>query len=181
MLSRENAVVVFVDIQGKLATLMHHRDRTFANLVRMAKAAEALELPVLWNEQLPDKLGETFPDLKETLTATGKNPLIKSCFSCCGNESFNDHLSQTKRKQVLLTGIETHICVYQTAVDLIERGYEVFVVIDAVDSRFEYNYHLGLQRMNELGCRMTSVEMCLFEMMGAATGDTFKKIVKIIK
>ena len=181
MLSRENAVVVFVDIQGKLATLMHHKERTFANLVRLVHAADALELPVIWNEQLPDKLGETFPELKAALAEHGQQPLVKSCFSCCGNESFNDALAATGRKQVLLTGIETHICVHQTAVDLVKRGYEVHVVIDAVDSRFEYNYHLGLQRMTELGCKMTSLEMSLFEMMGAAQGETFRKIVKIIK
>ena len=78
-------------------------------------------------------------------------------------------------------GIETHICVYQTAVDLVAKGFEVHVVIDAVSSRFDYNYHLGLQRMSEAGCTMTSVEMSLFEMMGVAEGDTFKKIVKILK
>ena len=179
MLSKENTVVVFVDIQGKLATLMHERERLFANLVRMAQAAKFMELPIIWNEQLPDKLGTTIPQLAEALA--DHKPVVKSCFSCCGNETFNDLLGETKRKQVLLMGIETHICVYQTAIDLLARGFEVHVVIDAVSSRFDYNYHLGLQRMSEAGCRMTSVEMGLFEMMGVAQGDLFKQIVKILK
>jgi nicotinamidase-related amidase len=179
MLSKENTVVVYVDIQGKLATLMYERERLFANLVRMAHAAKVMALPILWNEQLPDKLGTTIPELTEVLS--DHKPLIKSCFSCCGNETFNDLLYETRRKQVLLMGIETHICVYQTAVDLLAKGFEVHVVIDAVSSRFDYNYHLGLQRMNEAGCRMTSVELSLFEMMGVAEGDTFRRIVKILK
>ena len=98
MLSKENTLVVFVDIQGKLATLMHERERLFANLVRMAQAARVLDLPILWNEQLPDKLGPTIPELAEALA--DHKPVIKSCFSCCGNETFNDLLCETKRKQV---------------------------------------------------------------------------------
>lgn len=179
MLSKENAVVVFVDIQGKLATLMYEKDRLFANLVRMAQAARVMGLPIIWNEQLPDKLGTTIPELVAALP--DHKPVIKSCFSCCGNETFNDLLYETKRKQVILMGIETHICVYQTAVDLRAKGFEVHVLIDAVSSRFDYNYHLGLQRMSEIGCTMSSVEMALFEMMGVAEGDLFKQIVKILK
>lgn len=179
MLNAENAVLVYVDIQGKLATLMYEKDRLFTNLVRMSRAARLLNIPIIWNEQLPDKLGETIPELKEALS--DMQPLIKKAFSCCGNPAFTGQLAQMGRKQVLLTGIETHICVYQSAVDLVKAGYEVHVLIDAVSSRFEHNYRLGLDRMKDAGATLSSVEMALFEMMEEAGTDTFREVVKLLK
>ncbi|MBD3257504.1 isochorismatase family protein [candidate division GN15 bacterium] len=179
MLQAKDAVLVIVDIQGKLATLMHHKDRLFANVVRMVRAARLLEMPILWNEQLPDKLGETAPEIKEALSDS--EPMVKGTFSCCDNPAFVERLEATGRKTVLLTGIETHICVYQTAKHLIDRGFDVQLIIDAVDSRLEHNYHLGVKRIDDAGATLTSVEMCLFEMFKEAKGDLFREIVKIVK
>jgi nicotinamidase-related amidase len=179
MLNAENAVLVYVDIQGKLATLMYEKERLFANLVRMSRAARLLNIPIIWNEQLPDKLGETIPELKAALS--DMQPLVKKAFSCCGNPAFTGQLARMGRKQILLTGIETHICVYQSAVDLVEAGYEVHVLIDAVSSRFEHNYRLGLDRMKDAGAKLSSVEMALFEMMEEAGTDTFREVVKLLK
>ena len=179
MLQADKSILVIVDIQGRLATLMYKKDRLFVNVVRMVKASRVLDIPVLWNEQLPDKLGETVPEIKAALT--DMSPLVKSTFSCCDNPTFVEQLKATGRKQVLLTGIETHICVYQTAMHLIEQGFEVHLLIDAVSSRFEYNYHLGVQRIKDAGGILTSVEMALFEMFKVAQGDKFKEIVKIVK
>ncbi|MBD3403310.1 isochorismatase family protein [candidate division GN15 bacterium] len=181
MLKPETTALVFVDIQGKLATLMYEKDRLFANLVRMARGAHALDIPIIWNEQLPDKLGETIPELKETLESLDKQPLIKKHFSACGNPDFVKTLEATGRKDVLLTGIETHICVYQSAIDLLESGYNVHLVIDATSSRLEHNYHLGVQRIKDAGAVLTSVEMCLLELQEIAEGDRFRELIKIIK
>ena len=105
----------------------------------------------------------------------------KMSFSCCGNEEYMQKLDELKRNQVLVAGIETHICVYQTAIDLIDEEYEVQVVADAVSSRTPENKELGLKRMYDAGAQITSVEMALFEMLGKAEGPQFKEILKIVK
>lgn len=179
MLTSDKAVLVIVDVQGKLATLMKDKEILFENLVRMAQAAKVLGIPIIWNEQVPEKLGETIAPLKEVLT--GNTPLPKVTFSCCGNPAFMDKLKATGRKQVILVGIETHICVYQTALDLIKNDHEVHLVVDAVSSRFKSNRRVGIERMKEAGAILTTVEMSLFEMIGQAEGEKFKQIAKIVK
>lgn len=179
MLDRSKAVLVIVDVQGKLAQLMHEKEIFFANVNRMIKAAKLLDIPIIWNEQLPNKLGETTPEAKDQLE--GHNPLIKSSFSCCGNTDFNSALAESGRKQVLLTGMETHICVYQTARDLLRDGYEVHLISDAISSRIATNKTVGIEAMRELGAKLSSVEMALFEMFNVAEGDDFRELVKIVK
>ena len=179
MLRKENAVLIVIDVQGKLATLMHEKENLFANVIRMIRGAKVLDLPVVWTEQLPDKLGDTSPEIKQELE--GLKPLVKKTFSCCGDSAFLQELKRLGRKQVLLTGIETHVCVYQTAMDLLKSGYEVYLVRDAVSSRIEYNYHLGVERIKDAGAALTSVEMSLFELLRVAEGEQFKKIINIVK
>lgn len=180
MLDKQKAVLVVVDVQGKLATLMYESERLFANVNRMIDGARALGIPVIYTEQLPDKLGPTVPQVKEHLHDI--EPYIKRTFSCCGDPNFVAALKDTGRTQIFLVGIETHVCVYQTAVDLIEDGlYQVYLVQDAVSSRIDYNYHLGVQRIKETGAILTSVEMALFEMLEVAEGESFKKIIQIVK
>lgn len=179
MLKADKAVLTIVDVQGKLATLMKDKDILFDNLVRMIHGAKALNIPIIWNEQVPEKLGETIAPLKEILIDNA--PLPKVSFSCCGNPAFMERLKSSGRKQVILVGIETHICVYQTALDLIENGYEVHLVVDAVSSRYEVNKHVGVERMKVAGAVLTTVEMSLFEMLGKAEGEKFKEIAKIVK
>lgn len=179
MLTAENAVLNIIDIQGRLATLMYRRDDLYANVNRIIKACGVLDIPVIWNEQLPDKLGETAPEIKQTLE--GHQPVIKPCFSCCGHEPFNEQLQSLGRNQVILTGIETHICVYQTARDLLRAGYKVHVLADCVSSRVELNYRVGLDRMRDEGAIVSCVEMALFEIMGTAGTETFRQVVKLLK
>lgn len=178
MLEKDKAALVVVDVQGKLATLMHEKESFYKNVTRMIKGAEVLGLPVLWTEQLPDKLGETLPEIKQHLSG---EPLVKKTFSCCGDPQFNSNLEATGRKQVLLTGMETHVCVYQTAMDLLGQGYEVYLVSDAVSSRFAQNKELGVRRLADAGVLLTSVEMALFEMLVVAEGDQFKQVIQIVK
>ncbi len=179
MLKKDNATLVIVDVQGKLATLMHGREDFYANVVRMIKGAQVLEMPVLWNEQLPDKLGATIDEIKDALP--GMAPLVKKSFSCCGNGEFSSKLKETGRNQVVLVGMETHVCVYQTAMDLLEQGFEVYVIADAVSSRSADNKHIGLEAMRDAGANISCVEMALFEMLEVAEGDQFKQAIKIVK
>ncbi len=179
MLTRENTDLIIVDVQGKLAELMHDRDTLFANLQRLAKGAKVLGLPILWNEQIPEKLGPTIAPLRELLCDL--QPMPKNSFSCCGSPAFLEALEQTGRRQTLLAGIETHVCVYQTALDLLERGYQVQVVGDAVSSRVAHNKEIALQRMKDAGAQITSTEMALFELLRKAEGPAFSEIIKIVK
>jgi nicotinamidase-related amidase len=179
MLTKENAILVVVDIQGKLATLMYEKDRLYTSVNRMIEGARVLDIPIIWTEQLPDKLGVTDPEISAHLS--DMKPLVKKTFSCCGDPAFMDKIRSLNRRQILLTGIETHICVYQTAADLLKAGYEVYLVRDAVSSRIPDNYSLGVDRIKELGATLTSVEMSLFEMMKVAEGDQFKQVVKLLK
>ncbi|MDF1543944.1 MAG: hydrolase [bacterium] len=179
MLEKENAVLTVIDVQGKLAALMQKHESLFTNVNRMIKAANVLDIPIVWTEQIPDKLGETVPEIKKNLDPDSL--LTKTTFSCCGGPGFNERLQELGRNQVLVTGIEAHVCVYQTSLDLLKNGYEVHLVKDAVSSRIKSNYRLGVERIKEAGATMTSVEMSLFEMLKVAQGDEFKEIIRIVK
>jgi len=180
MLSVDNTVLVVIDMQGKLAEIMHDKENLFANLERIIKGVLVLDLPIIWTEQVPEKLGPTLPQFSELLTGSS-NPIPKSSFSCCGVASFTDALESSGRKQILMTGIEAHVCVYQTTLDLLANGYEVQIVTDAVSSRTPENRNLALNRVKDAGAILTSTEMALFELLRVAEGPQFKQIAKIVK
>jgi nicotinamidase-related amidase len=179
MLTPEQTVLVIVDVQGKLAQLMFNRDALFDNLRRMAEGARALNLPVLWTEQNPRGMGPTIAELSPLIGGDGAIP--KMAFGCCGEPAFMTRLEETGRRQVLLAGIETHVCMFQTAAQLTERGYAVHVAGDAVSSRSEANYRIGLERMRRAGAEITSVESALFEIMGTADHPAFRDVLKIVR
>ena len=178
MLSRENAVVVLVDLQEKLARAMHEPDRVARECARLLAGARALKLPVLCTEQNPLGLGRTLPEAAALLDAP---PIPKRSFSCLGEAAFRDALAKCGRRQVLLAGIEAHVCVYQTAADLLAAGWEVHAVCDAVSSRTSENRQVGLAKMQAAGAHLTSVETALFELLRVAEGPEFKEILRIVK
>lgn len=179
MLKSEKTALIVVDVQGKLAQLMHGKQVLFENLQKIIKGMKVMGIPILWVEQNPEGLGPTIPEVSELLT--GINPISKSSFSSCKNEHFIQALKAANRNQILIAGIEAHICVYQTAMNLVESGYEVEVVTDAVSSRTIENKTLALQKMNSAGVALTSTEMALFELLEVAEGEHFKEILKIVK
>lgn len=140
---------------------------------------QIFQIPVLLSEQNPARLGPTIPEITSLLTDAA--PVSKMSFSCCGDKIFMQQLEALNRKQIVISGIETHVCVYQTAVHLVEMGYEVQVVTDAVSSRTLENKQIGLQRMKDCGVILTSVETALFELLGVAEGESFKAILQIVK
>jgi nicotinamidase-related amidase len=180
MLNIDHTALLVIDVQGKLAQLMHDKEKLFANLARIIRGARVLELPIIWTEQVPEKLGQTTPEIADLLDGSVA-PLSKASFSCCGAPPFMTELQALNRKQLLLTGIETHICLYQTSVDLLKMGYEVQVVADAVSSRTAENKQVGLARIKAAGAVITSTEMALFELLRMAEGDQFRQIAKIVK
>ncbi|MGM9945446.1 MAG: hydrolase, partial [Lysinibacillus sp.] len=173
MLTKEDTVLVLVDIQGKLANIVDKSEFIIDNIVRVVKGANVLELPILWLEQYPKGLGPTVEAIANEIDGT---PIEKITFSAYDNEEFVQKLEATGRKKVLLAGIETHICVYQTAAHLLANGYEVEVLADCVSSRTAENCEVGVQKMMQLGAKITSVEMALMEMQVIAKGDAFKAI-----
>ena len=179
MLKAEDATLVIIDVQGKLAELMYEKNKFFENMVKIVKCADVLDVPILWNEQLPDKLGSTIPQLQDILG--GLKPLAKDTFSCCGNHNFTQKLISLNHNQVLLCGMETHVCVYQTAVDLLQSGYEIYLLADAVSSRTYENKHIGIEAIKDAGAKITCTEMAVFEMLQIAKGDKFKQVIKIVK
>ena len=179
MLSQEQTVLVVVDVQGRLAQAMHEKEALFRNLQRIIRGAQVLGLPILWCEQNPAGLGLTIPEVAGLLA--GQNPIVKMSFSCCGSEPFRQALTAANRKQVLLIGIEAHVCIYLTAADLVESGYEVQVVADAVSSRTLENKQIGLARVGAVGAGVTCTETALFELLRTAEEPKFREIVKLLK
>ncbi|MGC8657688.1 MAG: hydrolase [Desulfomonilaceae bacterium] len=179
MLTIDGTVLVVIDIQEKLAKAMHDRENLVKNASQMVNGARILGVPVIWTEQNPAGLGPTVPKVREFLGDSP--PVIKLSFSCCGEPKFVEALNSYAKKQVLILGIECHVCVFQTAIDLLTKGYEVHVVSDAVSSRTLENRLVGLERLKQAGAVITSVEMALFEMLKVAEGVRFKQILKIVK
>ena len=178
MLTKDETVLVLIDIQGKLAQIVDKSESVIDHILRVVKGAKVLELPILWLEQYPKGLGPTVQAIADEV---GGEPIEKITFSAYDTEAFVQKLKATGRKKVLLAGIETHICVYQTAAHLLANGYEVEVLADCVSSRTNENHEVGMKKMMQLGAHITSVEMALFEMQAVAKGDAFKEISKIVK
>ncbi|QTD42550.1 hydrolase [Sporosarcina sp. Te-1] len=179
MLTREQTIFVLVDVQGKLSEIVHDSEVLLVNLSKLLQALKELGIPILWLEQYPEGLGPTNKRISAHLQDL--EPIAKITFSGCKNEAFMSALEKTERKQVLMGGIETHICVYQTAVELAGKGYEVQVVEDAVSSRTLENKELGLRKMERLGVDRTSVETALYELLERADIPEFKELLRILK
>lgn len=179
MISRTDAVLVIVDIQGNLAQAMFGKENLFANAVKLIKGVKALNIPIIITEQIPQKLGKTLPQIAGEIEEF--NPIAKESFSCWDEQIFKEKLDSLSRKHVVLIGIECHVCVYQTALDLIANGYHVHLVADSVSSRTPENRQIGIEAMKSAGARITGTEMVLFEMLRTAADPKAKDFFKIVK
>ena len=179
MLKRDNVVLVFIDVQGRLHELMHEKELLDRNLEKLVRCADVLNVPVVGTEQIPEKLGPTNEPFKTLLAHA---PMVaKSSFSCWGEPQFVEVFQSLGKRQAILVGIETHVCVYQTALDLIEEGIEVFVVADAVSSRVPENKALALQAMRDAGASIIPTETALFALLRDAADPGFKPLLQLIK
>lgn len=179
MLDQNQSMLVIIDVQGKLAEAMHEKDGLLANIGRLAETAKALDVPVLVTEQLPDKLGPTRTEIAEVLQPEC-HVVSKSAFSCCGEPAFIRKLEAFGKNQIVLCGIEAHICVLQTALDLLAGNHEVFVVADAVSSRSPCNKQVALDRMQRNGTEITVVESVMFEWLRDAKHPAFREVRKLL-
>ena len=179
MLTVADTVLLVVDVQEKLARAMPGRDDLVLKTQQLVEGARVLGLPMIFSEQNPKGLGPTLPEI--VARVPDFRPVEKISFSCCGSRECMQRLRATGRRDVVVAGIETHVCVYQTVVDLLAEGFRVEVVADACASRTAENKQLGLDRCRRAGAAVTSVEILLFELLKAAEGPQFKDILRIVK
>ena len=179
MLKVDDTALVIIDVQGKLAKIMHQSKEVIKNIETLIQGAKLLDIPVLWVEQYPKGLGPTTPEVKQHLS--DEESIEKVVFSAYQSETFQEQLKQINRKNLLITGIEAHICVYQTVQDLLTTGHYVEVVTDCVSSRTLADKNVGIEKMKLMGASITSVEMALFELLHTAKNPQFKAISNLIK
>ncbi|GAA4341910.1 hydrolase [Pigmentiphaga soli] len=183
-MSAAESQLLVVDMQERLLPAMHAGPRALERVLALAGTAADLAIPWLCSEQYPQGLGPTVQPLAALLSAD-QPALAKLAFSCVGEPALAARMSQLReragRRQAIVTGIEAHVCVLQTCLDLLAQGFEVFVVADAVDSRHPANHALALDRMRQAGASIVSTEMVLFEWVGAAGTDAFKHVSRRVK
>ncbi len=180
-IQREEAVLVVVDVQDVLMKQMNQgvAEKVIRNIRILLTFAKKMAIPVLITEQYPKGLGPTVSEIKMELGST--LPIEKVSFSCGGVETFNEKINQTGRKQVILSGIETHVCVLQTADDLIQTGHEVHAVADAICSRRRLDWEIGLRWMEKKGAVISTTEIIAFQLLKEAGTEEFKALSKWLK
>ena len=178
-LSAENSLVLIIDIQERLVAALD-KDVIVANAVKIASAANTLEIPVLLTEQYPKGLGHTVPQLQEVLPE-GSDVVEKTYFNALLEDGMLDKIKSYGKKQIVIFGIETHICVLQTAHDLMKAGFEVYVLKDACASRNKAEYKTGLELLKQYGAKVTCLEITLFEWLKSSKNPKFKEVQALIK
>lgn len=179
LINRSQTALLIVDIQERLLPAIHEHQRVLANAVRLARGAAVLGLPVFVTEQYRKGLGATVPELAAAVP--GFAPVEKLTFSSCGAPALMEALAVQRAQDLIVCGIEAHVCVTQTVLDLLARSFNTFVVADAISSRTPENWRYGLDRMREAGATIVSTEMVLFELLGRAGTDEFKQILPVVK
>lgn len=177
----DDSCLIIVDVQTRLAQAIpaKRRSAAFGNIGILLQAAQRLDVPVLVTEQYPKGLGTTEPELNSLLT-NDTPKFEKTCFACSSNKDFLAALKASGRRQLILTGMEAHICILQTAMQLIAEDYALMVVADAVCSRNKQDYKLALQRMRGAGCTLCSTESVLFEWLGDSRHRHFKELSQLL-
>ena len=180
-LEPEQCALVVIDIQQKLLPPIFQREQLIRNAQLLIRAAGVLKIPALVSTQYAKGLGSTVPEIASLLPATA--PIDKTLFSCFGSDLFCSLLKRLpgQRNTLLLCGMETHICVAQTALAALREGYLVHVASDAVSSRTEWNWKVGLNRMQQAGAVISSTEMMIYELMRSSSSEAFKELLPHLK
>jgi nicotinamidase-related amidase len=180
LLRADRAVLVVVDIQQKLLPAIHGHEAVLKNSLLLLRLAQVLQLPVVVTSQYRKGLGPTVPEV--LAAAPGVLEIDKLSFGCFGSQEFLDRLGALSgRDQLLVCGIESHICVTQTVLGALEKGYQVHLASDAVGSRTEANCRVGLARMERAGALLSSAEMAIYELLGRSDAAAFKQMLPYLK
>ncbi|MBN2635424.1 MAG: isochorismatase family protein [Prolixibacteraceae bacterium] len=177
--TRENTVGLIIDFQERLFPAMHENEKLLTTTKILVEGLQQLNIPLLLTQQYTKGLGETIPEIKSLISLL--EPIEKSDFSCCDEPLFTKKLSEKKAKNVIICGIESHVCVLQTAVDLKEAGYNPIIVMDCVSSRKPESIETAKERFRFEGIMMTSMESILFELTRSSKNDGFRAISKLVK
>ena len=179
-LRQEQAVLVVIDVQEKLVPAMDERicGQVVSHVNMLVEGFQGMNLPVIATEQYPRGLGHTIEELK---AATEQQCVEKIAFSCLGEPHFMTALEKTGARQVVLVGMEAHVCVYQTLIDLLDRGFIVHLVRDAICSRFKSDYQTAISMAQQMGAVLTTTEIALFQLVGVAGSESFKLISKLAR
>lgn len=181
-LHRNDTVLVIIDVQERLMPVIHEREEVEKNIERLVRGAHILGVPVVLTEQYVKGLGTTVEPVRRALEETnGYSPIEKECFSAQGCAPFAAQLAALDRRQILIAGVETHVCVYQTSRDLLGAGYRLWIAADAVSSRTARNRDIALQRLASEGVKLSSTEMALFELLVVSGTDEFRAIARLVK
>lgn len=179
ILSKDDSALVIVDIQDRLANAMRERESVINNCLHMIELAKMYSIPILVTEQYPKGLGRTVEEIRSAIPDYA--PIEKVSFSCCGEQGFVARLRTLGRKTIVLTGMETHVCVLQTCIELLKEGFIIHLVKDAVCSRAKDNWNTGVEFMRDAGAVVTCTETVLFQLLKTAGTEQFKAISKRIK
>ena len=177
ILKTEDSLILVVDVQEKLMPHIANHADVLDRTLRLVKAAKLAKVPIVCSEQYPKGLGATVEALAQEL---GCERFEKLTFSCVGNAAIQEQLAKSGRQKVVLCGVETHICVLQTALDLLAEGFQVFLPVDAVGSRKTSDHECGIRRLEGQGVVPTTSEACLFEWCEQAGTDLFREIRKLV-
>jgi len=177
LLTRDNAALLVIDVQDRINAVMTDQGH-LPRIEVLVEACRGLEVPVLASEQYPQGLG---PTVESLATILGETPPGKLTFSCARDDELRKAVEDSGRKQIIVTGIETHVCVLQTALDLLAAGFEVHVPHDAVNSRRPADKEWALHRMADAGATITATESALFELLERCDTSDFKTVAKLIK
>jgi len=179
MLGRQHAVLALVDVQERFRPAVFEFGRVVKNACKLVEGFRFLDVPVIYTEQYPRGLGATASELK--LLLEGLEPTEKVSFSCFGEPSFVEALEKLGRKNLVLAGLESHVCILKTALDALSRGFRVHVALDAVSSIRESDYRIALERLRQSGAFMASSEMLLFQLLDKSTQPEFKRVSEVAK
>ncbi len=179
VLDKASTGVLIIDFQEKLFSLMKHRQKVADNTIKLIRLATVYDLPILLTEQNSKHLGGTVEEIRSVLP--DYSPIEKIDFNCGAVDEFNTRLDSLNLKNLIVIGIETHICVYQTCMDLLERNYGIHVPGDAVDSRKESDMRTGLNLMDKYGATITSTETIIFQLLERAGTNEFREMLKVVK
>lgn len=174
----KNTTVICIDIQEKLVNMLENKEQIASNCKKMMKVASILDIDTIISEQYPKGLGSTIESIKEIKDF---KTIEKTTFSALQTPEFRECFDSFKNKDVVIFGIETHICVYQTVKDLIKEGYNVYVVCDCCASRSNLNYEKSLKLMEKLGANITTLEIVLFDFLKSSKHPNFKELQGLIK
>jgi nicotinamidase-related amidase len=179
ILDKDSSLLLMIDVQEKFSGVIHNWEGTIKNIEKIVKAALILKVPILLTEQYPKGLGRTIPQIRKNLPH--KRPIEKMEFNCFDSKIFSQELKRFGKKNIILCGIETHICVINTVLAAISMGFKVHLAVDAVSSRKESDKLIAIERAKQAGAFLTTAEMLIFQLTKTAQNKNFKKISEIVK